>query len=107
VVDGVGPAGLAVARTVRLMTDRKVIPADAEDLVEGSFSDKTTTIFPSSATEPWMIQFGGHHLGVNITLVGEQGMLAPSHTGAQPAIYEVEGKAVRPLGREVDEAFAW
>jgi len=59
-----------------------------------------------SATEPWMIQFGGHHLGLNITLVGEHGTLAPSHTGAQPAIYQLEGKTVRPLGREVDKAFA-
>ena len=59
-----------------------------------------------SATEPWMIQFGGHHLGINITLVGEQGTLAPSHTGAQPAIYELEGKTVRPLGRETEKAFA-
>ena len=59
-----------------------------------------------SATEPWMIQFGGHHLGLNITLVGEHGTLTPSHTGAQPAIYELEGKTVRPLGREVDKAFA-
>jgi hypothetical protein len=53
-----------------------------------------------------MIQFGGHHLGLNITLVGEHGTLTPSHTGAQPAIYELEGKTVRPLGREVDKAFA-
>jgi hypothetical protein len=59
-----------------------------------------------SATEPWMIQFGGHHLALNITLAGERGTLAPSHTGAQPAIYELEGKTVRPLGREVDKAFA-
>jgi hypothetical protein len=59
-----------------------------------------------SATEPWMIQFGGHHLGLNVTLVGEQGTLAPSHTGAQPAIYELEGKTVRPLGHETDKAFA-
>ncbi len=59
-----------------------------------------------SATEPWMIQFGGHHLGINITLVGEQGTLAPSHTGAQPAIYELEGKTIRPLGREAEKAFA-
>src|SRR5262249_14691636 len=51
-------------------------------------------------------QFGGHHLGLNITLVGGQGTLAPSHTGAQPAIYELEGKTVRPLGREGDKAFA-
>jgi hypothetical protein len=59
-----------------------------------------------SATEPWMIQFGGHHLGLNITLAGEHGTLTPSHTGAQPAIYELEGKTVRPLGHEVDKAFA-
>jgi hypothetical protein len=59
-----------------------------------------------STTEPWMIQFGGHHLGINITLAGEQGTLAPSHTGAQPAIYEIEGKTMRPLGRETDKAFA-
>ena len=59
-----------------------------------------------STSEPWMIQFGGHHLGLNITLVGEHGTLTPSHTGAQPAIYEFEGKTVRPLGREVDKAFA-
>jgi hypothetical protein len=59
-----------------------------------------------SATEPWMIQFGGHHLAINITLVGAQGTLAPSHTGAQPAHYEIEGKTMRPLGREVDKAYA-
>lgn len=59
-----------------------------------------------SATEPWMIQFGGHHLGLNITLVGDNGTLAPSHTAAQPAIYELEGKTVRPLGAENDKAFA-
>jgi hypothetical protein len=58
-----------------------------------------------SATEPWMIQFGGHHLGINITLAGDKGTLAPSHTGAQPARYEIEGKTVRPLGHETDKAF--
>jgi hypothetical protein len=59
-----------------------------------------------SPADPWMIQFGGHHLGLNITLVGAQGTLAPSHTGAQPALYQLEGKSVRPLGHETDKAFA-
>jgi hypothetical protein len=59
-----------------------------------------------STTEPWMIQFGGHHLAINLTLIAEQGTLAPSHTAAQPAIFELEGKTVRPLGRESDKAFA-
>src|SRR5262249_38702235 len=59
-----------------------------------------------STTEPWMIQFGGHHLGLNITLVGEQGTLAPSHTRAQQAVYQLEGKTMRHLGRETDKAYA-
>ena len=59
-----------------------------------------------SATEPWIIQFGGHHLGLNVTLAGEHGSLAPTHTGAQPARFEFEGKTVRPLGRETDKAHA-
>ena len=52
-----------------------------------------------------MIQFGGHHLAINITLAGDKGTLAPSHTAAQPARYEIEGKTVRPLGHETDKAF--
>jgi hypothetical protein len=59
-----------------------------------------------SATTPWMIQFGGHHLGINITLVGSQHVITPSHTGAQPATYSMNGETIRPLGKENDKAFA-
>jgi hypothetical protein len=59
-----------------------------------------------SATAPWMLQFGGHHLAVNVTIAGEHGVLTPTLTGAQPALYTLHGKTVRPLGRESDKAFA-
>jgi hypothetical protein len=59
-----------------------------------------------SATEPWMLQFGGHHLALNITIAGERGVLTPTLTGAQPSLYTVNGKTVRPLGRESDKAIA-
>lgn len=59
-----------------------------------------------SSSEPWMIQFGGHHLGINLTLAGTNATIAPSHTGSQPASYELEGKTTRPLGAEMDKAFA-
>jgi hypothetical protein len=59
-----------------------------------------------SATTPWMLQFGGHHLAINMTLAGPQATLAPSHTAAQPATYSWEGRTVRPLGDENDLAFA-
>jgi hypothetical protein len=59
-----------------------------------------------SVKDPWMLQFGGHHLALNITMVGPDGILTPSHTAAQPAKYTVDGKTVRPLGAENDKAFA-
>jgi len=59
-----------------------------------------------SEKDPWMLQFGGHHLAVNITLAGERGVLTPTLTGAQPALYTLNGKTVRPLGQESDKAIA-
>ena len=59
-----------------------------------------------SATDRWIIQFGGHHLALNITVIGSQNILTPSHTAAQPASYVVDGKTVRPLGDETDASFA-
>ena len=57
-----------------------------------------------SETKPWMLQFGGHHLALNITIAGERGILTPTLTGAQPALYNFNGKIVRPLGAESDKA---
>ena len=59
-----------------------------------------------SEKNPWMLQFGGHHLALNITMAGERGVLTPTLTGAQPALYTIDGKTVRPLGQESDKAFA-
>jgi hypothetical protein len=59
-----------------------------------------------SVKTPWMLQFGGHHLALNITIAGDQGVLTPTLTGAQPALYTSNGKTVRPLGQESDKALA-
>jgi hypothetical protein len=58
-----------------------------------------------SATQPWFVQFGGHHLGINVTLAGKAAVLEPTHTGAQPEVFKRDGKSVRPLGGENDKAF--
>jgi Protein of unknown function (DUF3500) len=58
-----------------------------------------------STTAPWILQFGGHHLALNITVIGSKGIMTPSLTGAQPAMFKVDGKTIRPLGAESDEAF--
>src|SRR6202011_6020323 len=59
-----------------------------------------------SEKDPWILQFGGHHLAVNVTIAGERGVLTPTLTGAQPALYTLNGKTVRPLGQESDKAYA-
>jgi len=59
-----------------------------------------------SRTAPWILQFGGHHLALNITIAGEHGVLTPTLTGAQPALYTANGATVRPLGQESDKAVA-
>lgn len=58
-----------------------------------------------SAMQPWMVQFGGHHLGLNVTVIGKHFVLTPTHTGAQPALIQRNGKDVRPLGQENDSGF--
>lgn len=59
-----------------------------------------------SEKNPWLLQFGGHHLALNITIVGARGILTPTLTGAQPALYILNRKTVRPLGAESDKALA-
>jgi hypothetical protein len=53
-----------------------------------------------------MLQFGGHHVAINLTLGGGQASMTPSLPAAQPATYTIEGRTVRPLGAENDKAFA-
>lgn len=60
---------------------------------------------PSTAA-PWMLQFGGHHLALNITIAGSAGVLTPTLTGAQPATFQLDGQTIRPVGRESDKALA-
>jgi hypothetical protein len=45
----------------------------------------------------WMLQFGGT-ISLNITIDGERGILTPSLTGAQPALYTVNGNTITRSG---------
>ena len=59
-----------------------------------------------STTAHWMIQFGGHHLAINVTVVGPANVMTPSLPAAQPAKYTMNGQTIRPLGHENDKGFA-
>jgi hypothetical protein len=58
-----------------------------------------------STTTPWMLQFGGHHLAINVTVVGPNSVMTPSLPAAQPASYTLNGQTIRPLGDENDKGF--
>lgn len=59
-----------------------------------------------SASAPWTVQFGGHHLAINLTVKGAAMTLAPTFWGAQPASYEIGGVVTEPLAGETRKAFA-
>jgi hypothetical protein len=67
----------------------------------------TMAIFGEPSTsKPWMFEFGGHHLGLNIVIAGPSGVMTPTLTGAQPSVYKRGDRTVRVLAQENDTAFA-
>ena len=82
----------------------------AQDGTGGGFGKNNyyiAIIGTPSETAAWQWQFGGHHLGVNATIVGPNLSLTPSFIGVQPGSYtDANGKTVVPLGDIDDDAFA-
>jgi hypothetical protein len=81
-------------------------PGGGRGLVFGEAEYYLAFVGTPSTTTPWILQFGGHHLAINLTMAGSQATMAPSLPAAQPATYTFEGREIRPLGRENDKAFA-
>ena len=60
----------------------------------------TIAMFGAPATSsPWMLQFGGHHLGLNVVFVGDKAVCATLHTGILPSKFVQNGKIIRGLGK--------
>ncbi len=58
-----------------------------------------------SASSPWMLQFGAHHIGLNVIFIGDKAICAPLHTGILPSKFVKNGETIRGLGPENDIAF--
>ena len=87
-----------------MAADQLVCDAGA-DYASGYDAYTVALLGRPAAASPWMLQFGGHHLGVNVTFVGDRAVCAPLHTGILPARFEKDGRVIRGLGRENDKAF--
>jgi hypothetical protein len=48
-----------------------------------------------STKQPWMLQFGGHHLALNITIAGSRGVLTHCGGNGSPS-FPVGAASARP-----------
>ena len=59
-----------------------------------------------SITEKWGWQFGGHHLGVNVTLADGKHYFSPTFIGVEPASYIAGDRTIAPLAAELQAGIA-
>ncbi|MFT4081222.1 MAG: DUF3500 domain-containing protein [Nocardioides sp.] len=59
-----------------------------------------------STDSAWSLQFGGHHLGIMVSIGGDTLSLSPYFKGTQPVSYTYEGKTVEAMGDLSDDFFS-
>lgn len=59
-----------------------------------------------SASSPWLLQIGGHHLAFNHTFNGTYASSTPYFIGTEPTIYNVAGTLNMPLETQRSAAYA-
>ena len=72
----------------------------------GSLKDYYIAVYGQpSATHPFMIQFGGHHLARNLTYNGDKVSETPEFVGTEPTSFQADGATVEPLKTESTAMF--
>ncbi len=54
-----------------------------------------------SESEPWGVQWDGHHVAVNLTIVGEKMTLSPAFIGTQPHKFMLGEEEIIPMENEI------
>ena len=73
----------------------------------GALKDYYIAVYGTpSTTQPFMIQFGGHHLARNLTYNGDKVSQTPQFVGSEPTSFQVDGATVEPLKAEATSIFA-
>lgn len=98
------PAGYGKVQDI--MSADQVLADAGQDFPAGRDVYSLAILGAPDVAKPWMVEFGGHHLGLNVVIVGAHGVMTPTLTGTQPAAYTVAGRTVRVLAGENDKAFA-
>ncbi len=73
----------------------------------GSDTDYYIAVYGTpSATGPFMVQFGGHHLARNYTYKGTTASITPDFTGTEPKTFTVGNTTVQPLKEKAGTLFS-
>ncbi|KPI08920.1 Protein of unknown function DUF3500 [Actinobacteria bacterium OK074] len=73
----------------------------------GSLKDYYFAVYGTpSTTQPFMVQFGGHHLARNLTYNGDKVSQTPQFVGSEPTSFKVDGATVEPVKAESTAMFA-
>ncbi len=59
-----------------------------------------------SVTEPWALQFGGHHYARTVAFADGEATVTPAFTGVEPRSFSIDGAIVEPLADEAAAMFA-
>jgi hypothetical protein len=81
-------------------------PPNLPPALFGSHNYHVSFVGTPSTTAPWMLQFGGHHMALNVTVVGPNITMSPSLTGGQPLHFNKDGKAVYVVAEEAKAGLA-
>ena len=72
----------------------------------GALKDYFVAIYGSpSATAPFMVQFGGHHLARNLTYNGDKVSQTPQFVGSEPTSFQSGGSTIEPVKLESSTMF--
>jgi Protein of unknown function (DUF3500) len=72
----------------------------------GSLIDYHIAIYGQpSTTQPFMVQFGGHHLARTLTYNGDKVSQTPQFVGTEPTSFTTDGATVEPLKAEASSMF--
>ncbi|MCX4763686.1 DUF3500 domain-containing protein [Streptomyces sp. NBC_01275] len=72
----------------------------------GSLKDYYFAVYGTpSTTQPFMVQFGGHHLARNLTYNGDKVSQTPQFVGSEPTSFKSGGTTVEPVKAESTAMF--
>jgi hypothetical protein len=91
----------AFTHAVTIMALEEVLDLDEHGRLGRHSNGYHVAVFGAPGDDQWAWRFEGHHLSVNVTVTGDQPLIAPLFMGANPAQVRRDGDVViAPLLRE-------